>query len=187
MVPNVFAGSYLERRAEARVAADWLQAAREDPGTLHLVMQGTQVLMRTDAAGEPAAVRFVEGSDPRVREAGEQDLVLLGWFRGVRCVLVDVGDRAAPTGPGETFGELRPFAARLPELEAGLLAYARALAIWRANHRHCGRCGAPTVPARAGHVLGCPACGHQSFPRIDPAIIVLVTDGSRALLGRQPA
>ncbi len=29
-------------------------------------------------------------------------------------------------------------------------------------------------------------CGQEFFPRLDPAIIVLVTDGERALLGRQP-
>ncbi len=30
-----------------------------------------------------------------------------------------------------------------------------------------------------------PECAHEVFPRIDPAIIVLVSDGDRALLGRQ--
>jgi len=36
-------------------------------------------------------------------------------------------------------------------------------------------------------VLVCsdPSCRHEQFPRIDPAIIVLVSDGERALLGRQ--
>jgi NAD+ diphosphatase len=29
-------------------------------------------------------------------------------------------------------------------------------------------------------------CGTEFFPRVDPAVIVLVTDGDRALLGRQP-
>jgi NAD+ diphosphatase len=47
--------------------------------------------------------------------------------------------------------------------------------------------GAKTVPAKGGHVLVCtnPACRHEQFPRIDPAIIVLVSDEGRALLGRQ--
>jgi NAD+ diphosphatase len=30
-----------------------------------------------------------------------------------------------------------------------------------------------------------PDCGGQQFPRLDPAVIVLVTDGERALLGRK--
>ncbi|MGB9330610.1 MAG: NAD(+) diphosphatase, partial [Steroidobacteraceae bacterium] len=51
----------------------------------------------------------------------------------------------------------------------------------------CGVCGAATVPIRAGHVLLCsnPACAQEFFPRLDPAMIVLVSDGERALLGRQ--
>jgi NAD+ diphosphatase len=53
--------------------------------------------------------------------------------------------------------------------------------------RFCGSCGCATLPARAGHVLVCtnPSCRHEQFPRLDPAIIVLITDGTRALLGRQ--
>ena len=33
--------------------------------------------------------------------------------------------------------------------------------------------------------MRCTRCAEEFFPRIDPAIIVLVSDGERALLGRQ--
>ena len=79
--------------------------------------------------------------------------------------------------------------ARIQELTQALsdMAYARAMSWWRARHRWCSACGAPATPQRAGHVVRCSneACGIEVFPRIDPAIIVLVTDGDRALLGRQ--
>jgi NAD+ diphosphatase len=71
--------------------------------------------------------------------------------------------------------------------DAALLAYARAMALWRAAHRFCSNCGNPVRAVSAGHVLQCPACGRETHPRLDPAIIVLVTDGERALLGRQPS
>jgi NAD+ diphosphatase len=60
---------------------------------------------------------------------------------------------------------------------------------WREHHRYCGRCGSPTLALQGGHVMQCsdPTCARQQFPRLDPAVIVLVTDGERALLGRQPA
>ena len=60
---------------------------------------------------------------------------------------------------------------------------------WRARQLHCGVCGSPTEPTHAGHCLRCsnPACAQEFFPRIDPAIIVLVSDGERALLGRSPS
>jgi NAD+ diphosphatase len=87
--------------------------------------------------------------------------------------------------PGADFEELRPLVAMLPEDQAQLLAYARALLVWRSRARHCGVCGAPTAARSAGHVLVCTRCGTDFFPRIDPAIIVLVSDAGRALLGRQ--
>ena len=183
---NVFAGAYVDRRADARIAADWAAAARRDPEAIYLLMRGTEALMRIDAAGQPVAVQLLPASDARVRVADEAGLTLLGWFGGARCLLANVTEAASPVGAGEAFLELRPFAGRLPEREAGLVAYARALSVWRANHRYCGRCGQPMRPARAGHQLECVACGNQSFPRIDPAIIVLVTESQRALLGRQP-
>jgi NAD+ diphosphatase len=75
--------------------------------------------------------------------------------------------------------------ALLPADELGLLGYARAMAHWHRQHLFCGRCGAATRSERGGHQRSCTACGAQIFPRLDPAIIVLVTDGARCLLGRQ--
>ena len=88
---------------------------------------------------------------------------------------------------GTRFEDLRQIASVLPAEEAGILGYARAMMSWRRRHRFCGSCGARTLPARSGHVLVCsdPGCRSEQFPRIDPAIIVLVSDGDRALLGRQ--
>ncbi len=85
------------------------------------------------------------------------------------------------------FEDLRMAGGQVPEQQAGVLAYARAMLYWRNRHRYCGACGAPARSASAGHVMTCTndACGIVHFPRLDPAIIVLVTDGERALLGRQ--
>ena len=76
---------------------------------------------------------------------------------------------------------------QLEAQQAGLLAYARGMLYWRQRHRFCGVCGSPTVSTSAGHVMTCTSstCATDQFPRLDPAIIVLVTDGERALLGRQ--
>ena len=58
---------------------------------------------------------------------------------------------------------------------------------------HCPRCGGRLEPRQAGHVLRCPTCGRDQFPRSDPAVIMIVTDGEpgtpeeRCLLGRSPA
>jgi NAD+ diphosphatase len=77
--------------------------------------------------------------------------------------------------------------ATLPEPDAGFMVHAVALAEWHASHRFCPRCGSPLVSTAAGHVLRCAENDHQQFPRTDPAVIMMVTDGERALLGRQAA
>jgi NAD+ diphosphatase len=181
--PNFFAGSYIDRRSDAREAADWHTDATTDPGTLYIAGRGTTHLVEPDPAPH---IAFLKGDHPLVRAASERDLVLLGWYRGARCVLLEVSDVDA-LPQGTRFEELRVVASLLPAEEAGLLAYARGISIWRQRHRFCGHCGAPLAPERAGHVLRCSNadCGEESFPRTDPAIIVMVSDGERALLGRQ--
>jgi len=80
---------------------------------------------------------------------------------------------------------LRQAASLLSDRDAGLFTHAVALANWHAGHTHCPRCGTPTVPVAAGHARHCPADGSEHFPRIDPAVIMLVTDpGDRCLLAR---
>jgi len=188
--PNFFSGPYIDRRSEAREAEMWLHEARSDARTLYLVSRGTaQLLTELDADEGVPRIALLTGEHPLVAGASDADLVLLGWYRGTRCILVEASaDLSVEAPAGTRFEELRPLSARLAPDEAGLLAYARALSIWRLRHRFCGLCGSRTRAERAGHLLRCTAsgCGHEFFPRIDPAIIVLVSDGERALLGRQP-
>ena len=181
---NPFSGASLDRRSESRQESDWIEAARAEAGTLFIAGRGTLQLV---SRGPGAEIAFLRGSHPLVAHAGAADLVLLGWHGGQRCVLVETLAEAPELPRGTAFEELRPLLPQLPAEQAGLLAYARALLVWRARHRHCGVCGAPTAPRSAGHVMRCTSaeCGEEFFPRIDPAIIVLVTAGDHALLGRQ--
>jgi NAD+ diphosphatase len=183
---HLFTGPYLDRRADARLQADWLPEARADSGTRYLCMTGTTALVHQESDGKATSIAFLTAADPRVRntQAAERH-ILLGWFQEQRCVLIDLTTELAQVGQGEAFVELRPLACDLAPPEAGLLAYARALKLWHDCHRHCSRCGAASTPARAGHARHCSACDHLSFPRLDPAIIVLAHDGDYALLGRQ--
>jgi NAD+ diphosphatase len=97
---------------------------------------------------------------------------------GVPLFVVAATDGAELTG-------LREAAAILSQADAGLVAYASALAHWHDTHRFCGVCGEPTDPDEGGHVRRCPN-GHTHHPRTDPVVIMLVADGDRLLLGRRP-
>jgi len=185
-IHQFFSGPFIERRAELRDDPRWLDAARADPDTRYVLAAGAAQLVRVPAAD----IALLRNGDPLVDGAAEATFTLLGWFRGTRTLLVEYDADAPPPLPESTeLRELRPLAPLLQADAAALLAYARALVLWRSRHRHCGVCGAPNLCARAGHVMRCSreGCGTETFPRLDPAIIVLVSDasGERALLGRQ--
>ena len=191
--PTLFSSPFLDRRAELRDDPGWIAAARADPATRYVFAEGARQLVCVGAEVEIALLR---NSDPLVAGADDASFTLLGWFRGERTVLIEAAPEVVSRGdfalPESTeLRELRPLAPMLPADSASLLAYARALVLWRARHRFCGACGAPNASQRAGHVMRCtrPGCNAETFPRLDPAIIVLVTDasGERALLGRQAA
>jgi NAD+ diphosphatase len=188
--PILFSGPFLERRAELRDDPGWIAAARSDPGTRYVLAEGARQLV---TIGSELDVALLRNGDPLLARAQDAAFTLLGWFRGDRTVLVELDpaalDQAAGLPEATELKELRPLAPVLPADAASLLAYARALVLWRGRHRHCGVCGAANRPSRAGHVMRCSRCDNETFPRLDPAIIVLVTDasGERALLGRQAA
>jgi NAD+ diphosphatase len=182
---NPFSSIGLDRRAAERAAANWLDVARQDPACRFVAIRALKLLV-TDAA--PPSIGYLPGDHVPVAPRSPDQFSLLGWVNGRRHVLVEVPE-AEPVPAGFHFEELRPLLNELPAEEAALLHCARALSHWRARHRHCSLCGAPTAPRLAGHALRCTnsSCHTDFFPRIDPAIIVLVSSGEHALLGRQPA
>ncbi len=189
--PTLFSGPFLERRAELRDDPAWVAAARSDPDTRYVLGDGARQLV---SVGGDIDIALLRNGDALVARAEDRGLTLLGWFRGARTVLVELPPDVLAQDPAllpaaTELRELRPLAPMLPPDSASLLAYARALGLWRTRHRFCGVCGSRNVPARAGHVMRCSRCENETFPRLDPAIIVLVTDasGERALLGRQAA
>ena len=184
--PNVFAGPYLDRAAHLRKDAAFVAASLAAPETLLVPLWQARNLVRRDP--QRCCAEFVTLSHEVRGTLADDELVLLGRFHGRACFAAEIRAETPPAlVPEASFEDLRMLGGFLEHDEAGLLAYARAMILWRQRHRYCGSCGAPTRAESAGHVMKCsaPACQAEQFPRLDPAIIVLVTDGERALLGRQ--
>jgi NAD+ diphosphatase len=184
---NILAGPYVDRAAHSRKDPAWFASALADGRSRALPVWNSRNLIVEGAA--PRAALLDLSAIPQERRTTD-DLILLGRFGEADVFTYEVSGLEPPQFEGGTrFEDLRLMAPLLPAEEAGLLGYARGMVLWRSRHRFCGTCGAATLAARGGHVLVCtnPTCRHEQFPRIDPAIIVLVTDGERALLGRQAA
>ncbi|MCS5554836.1 MAG: NAD(+) diphosphatase, partial [SAR324 cluster bacterium] len=86
-----------------------------------------------------------------------------------------------------SFKDLRNISPLIDGVEGSILAYARAMIYWHSLNQFCGVCGNPTKPSKCGHQRDCTnsECDSSHFPRTDSAVIMLVHDRDRALLGRQ--
>jgi NAD+ diphosphatase len=182
---NILAGPYLDRTAHLRQDPAWFANALADERSRYLPVWNSRNLI---TEGEPPRAALLELAAVPEARRNDNDLILLGRSGGVDVFAFEVeGSEAPQLRAGTRFEDLRMVASLLSAEDAGLLGYARGMISWRARHRFCGNCGATTLAARGGHVLVCtnPACRHEHFPRTDPAVIVLVSDGERVLLGRQ--
>ena len=185
---NPYAGSQLDRAAHLREDDRWIAAALAAPDTLFVPLWRSRSLLRGVAEGRPEAIFLTGEAAAALRMAGGP-WAFLGLWDGRALFAVDASAAEnplplLPAGVGE-FVDLRAAAGLLPPGDASVLAHARALLHWRARHGFCGVCGHACTAESAGHVMRCtnPACAAQHFPRTDPAVIMLVTRGDRALLG----
>jgi NAD+ diphosphatase len=72
----------------------------------------------------------------------------------------------------------------LSDEDFGVAGRALGLTAWDRDHRFCGRCGSPTERSTTERVRTCTACKHGAYPRLSPAVIMLVERDGRALLAR---
>ncbi|MDE1969287.1 MAG: NAD(+) diphosphatase [Alphaproteobacteria bacterium] len=186
-LPNVYAGG-LDRASHRRKDAAWLAAQLKHASTRFVPVWQARNLVRGADGLAPRAV-LLERAD----YAPDGQVVLLGVGGEHAYFAVDLSHldeplARLPASAGSEFVDLRRVGPLLPRDESALLAYARGILYWHQRHRHCAVCGAPSLMADAGHMRRCTdaACNATHFPRTDPAVIMLVTDGSRCLLGRQP-
>lgn len=183
-----FIGAALDRHGEAREDSGWLRARFEDDLAQVIVLRGNRDVLL--AQPEP---RLLSIPLPLLRERFAFDRFSFLGQQDARTLFAlnlhpEEHDEFAAIHQAVA-SELRAAAANLPPHEAGLAAFASSLTYWQSRSRHCGVCGAHTIFSAGGHRALCSnaGCGAAFFPRTDPCVIMLVHDGERALLGRQPS
>ncbi len=187
--PNFYASCGLDRAHDRRGDPAWLAERLADPSTLLVPVWHQRNLFLQVEAPRARFLRTDEAGHLVEQAAG---LALLGLYEETTYIALDLTPLAAPEpGPSLTedsaFQDIRAVGPLLAHWEGALLAYARGMMYWHSRHRFCGLCGHPTESLEAGHLRRCrnPDCRSSHFPRTDPAVIMLVHDGERCLMGRQ--
>lgn len=183
---NQFTAVRLDRDVERRDDAQWVAASLAKPDTRLVPLWRSRSLLERNANGTLAIyLSPAELTEPdRI-----QPPTLLGddGVRDYFAVSVTDAQKDDIHGryPNARFTDLRRASINMAAKHAGILAYAKALHYWQHRHAFCGVCGHPNHLRSAGHRMACgnEECARETFPRIDPAIIVLVTHEDACLLG----
>lgn len=179
-----YSGLTLDRAAAARGDQQWIAGLLADDSTRVIPLWRDQCLVRD---GAPVTLP----SSGAAELLAVVDPLFLGVDAGSAVFAADLSALEQPGAAGlagaDAAIDIRALVGVVPPAEAGVFAYARGLAHWHRNQRFCGACGGRTDVRDAGHHRICRDCGALLFPRIEPAVIVLVEspgEPRRCLLGR---
>ncbi len=184
---NRFTAVRLDREVELRDDAKWVANTLADPNTRLVPLWRSRSLLERNDEGtiaiylSPAELTEPDRIQPPtlLGSDGEHDYFAVSVTDSQKdAILAEL--------PNARFADLRRASIDMAAKHAGILAYAKALHYWQHRHAFCGVCGSPNLLRSAGHRMKCSndECARESFPRIDPAIIVLVTHEDSCLLGR---
>jgi len=81
---------------------------------------------------------------------------------------------------------LRALFGRLDDGLFSISGRAYQIADWYRTHRYCGHCGTKNTLQDSDRCLICPSCGQLHYPRVSPAVMVMIQKGEQFLLARSP-
>ncbi|APW40495.1 NADH pyrophosphatase [Rhodoferax koreense] len=139
---------------------------------MNFVFRGDELLVRQDAAELPAAFEPVPDAFLPVG-------VLEGRYARATWLA-----REAVAPEGFEFRKLRSLFGVMDEGLVAVAGRAYQIAEWARTHRFCGACATPTERVAGERCARCPACGMVAYPRISPAMMVLIKKGEAVLLAR---
>ncbi|MBQ7655176.1 MAG: NAD(+) diphosphatase [Clostridia bacterium] len=141
-----------------------------------MCFHGNRLLAAYDE--EQRSLRF-----PRFRDfsCGAENAVYLFRIDGQDFFLLSGDAEPLPGYAYRTMQELRDFPL---SGNVGIFAAYCAYHLWKwySANRFCGACGTKTVHDTIERAVVCPDCGNKIYPRINPAVIIGITNGDRLLL-----
>ncbi len=176
------AGHY-DRNNTKRLDADWVQAQLRRPDARYLVFDESLKLYLDNINFWP---HWLQSESALELETSSAPILYLG--EDDTRVLCAVQTSAQLDNPTSTFTHLRAAVPVLPPAVAAAASHARSLFAFHKAHQYCGWCGSKTVSQQGGARRQCTNCGATAYPRVDPAVIMLILHptSDHVLLARQP-
>jgi NAD+ diphosphatase len=190
--PVLAAQRGLNRHGEKRADSNFIDAALTNPNTKVLGLFDLKVPIVPLAEEASARIRWLSVAEAEAVAAplefaflGEDETgapVFACNFLPAQTVQVEAALEAM-----KPLVDLRSLALQgvLSEAELLVASQARALMGWISVNRCCTRCGSLVHHADAGWRRHCEACGLDAHPRMDPAVIMLISHGEHCLLGHE--
>ena len=142
------------------------------------LFNGDRLLVQDCGTGR--SVPLLTGA--QTEELGAENRQYLGCLNGVHCFAGHLATEDTLEPARGRMHPLRRLLGALPEEVFHIACRARHLTHWDSTSRFCGRCGGTTGFADTERAKICSGCGQVAYPRISPAVIVAVVNGSRILL-----
>jgi NAD+ diphosphatase len=176
----------LDRAAHLRNDDDRLFALERHRDARAFVVHRDSLVMKHDISGPRALLTI----DEALRFGANPGTIFLGLRDGAALFGMGIAPAAAEmllTRDDAAVSELRGLAMQgvVPPDQLSAIAMAKSMVSWHQRHGFCANCGTRTAMSHGGWKRDCPSCKAEHFPRTDPVVIMLVTDGERCLLGRQ--
>ncbi len=182
------------RLSEKRQDKEYMASLVEAETSRFFVLAGGKPAVVSNADRTQNTIRWFTG--PEITEMGlaisEAMFLGLDAGEGVARFAVATSEHYARGAPQAREAlknriEIRTLAAQgsMSTDELALVGQVAALGTWHENNRCCGRCGGSMTFKQGGWKRKCWACGYEAFPRVDPVVIMAVTDGERIVLAHE--
>ena len=184
-ISHVYSGNPVDRGEKERRDDQWIADKSKDSSSKFLPLLDLNVLV-TDGGDD--GLGWVGAADLERLEV-DADPMFLGSLDGDAHFVVDISDQEKAVaelseGNGFRFVDARSVTEILSGPDSGIVAQARAQINWHNRNGFCSICGNETLVKRGGQVRLCSNCEVETYPRTDPVVIVVVSDGDRCLLGQ---
>lgn len=183
---HVFSGNPLSRGEIERRDEQWIGDVASGNIANFVIMKGGEVFV---LSGDEYELVLLNNSDLQEFGIENSNTLFLGTLDSKAYFVLEISsDSVLATqfddGDRRQFLDIRTAGGLLRWEQSGIVAQAKSQVDWHGKNRYCSVCGLKTIIARGGQARRCDGCDSMNYPRVDPVIITVVSDGERCLLGQ---